>query len=297
MAGIARLGETGRNSSLSGVLRQIGSLRRAFRGAPLATLGGIGILVFLGMALIGPFLTPYNPIANNSKEILQAPSIVHLMGTDNFGRDILARVIYGARNMITLTGLATVLAVLIGLAIGLTIGYIGGLLDEVVNRLFDSLLALPAFLLSLLLLGSLGASRGTILVAIVILYTPIVARVVRSVVLDLKTKSYIEAAVLQGESLLRILSRELLPGVLPALAVEASLRFSYAIFLVASLSYLGIGVARPEPDWGLMVNEARDWYARAPWVIFYPAVSIVALVVSVNLMSDGLRRFFQRNNS
>lgn len=297
MAGIARLGETGRNSSLSGVLRQIGSLRRAFRGAPLATLGGIGILVFLGMALIGPFLTPYNPIANNSKEILQAPSIVHLMGTDNFGRDILARVIYGARNMITLTGLATVLAVLIGLAIGLTIGYIGGLLDEIVNRLFDSLLALPAFLLSLLLLGSLGASRGTILVAIVILYTPIVARVVRSVVLDLKTKSYIEAAVLQGESLLRILSRELLPGVLPALAVEASLRFSYAIFLVASLSYLGIGVARPEPDWGLMVNEARDWYARAPWVIFYPAVSIVALVVSVNLMSDGLRRFFQGNNS
>lgn len=297
MAGIARLGVTGRNSSLSGVLRQIGSLRRAFRGAPLATLGGIGILVFLGMALIGPFLTPYNPIANNSKEILQAPSIIHLMGTDNFGRDILARVIYGARNMITLTGLATVLAVLIGLAIGLTIGYIGGLLDEIVNRMFDSLLALPAFLLSLLLLGSLGASRGTILVAIVILYTPIVARVVRSVVLDLKTKSYIEAAVLQGESLLRILSRELLPGVLPALAVEASLRFSYAIFLVASLSYLGIGVARPEPDWGLMVNEARDWYARAPWVIFYPAVSIVALVVSVNLMSDGLRRFFQGNNS
>jgi peptide/nickel transport system permease protein len=294
MAGIARLDSKAKRKI---EIRQIGALRNAFRGAPLATLGGVGILIFIGMALFGPYLTPYNPIANDSSMVLQTPSLAHLMGTDNFGRDILARVIYGARNMITLTGVATVLAVLIGTVIGLAIGYIGGWIDEIVNRLFDSLLALPAFLLSLLLLGSLGASRGTILVAIVILYTPIVARVVRSVVLDLKTKSYIEAAVLQGESLPRILFRELLPGVLPALAVEASLRFSYAIFLVASLSYLGIGVARPEPDWGLMVNEARDWYARAPWVMFYPAAAIVFLVVSVNLVSDGLRRFFQVSGS
>jgi peptide/nickel transport system permease protein len=293
LAGIARLDNKSRYKNEFGLWRWLNSIRGAFRGAPLAAVGGFGILIFFGMALIGPLLTPYNPILNNSNEILQPPSFIHLMGTDNFGRDILARVIYGARNMITLTGVATALAVVIGSVIGLMIGYIGGIIDEIVNRLFDSLLALPAFLLSLLLLGSLGASRGTILVAIVILYTPIVARVVRSVVLDLKTKSYIEAAVLQGESLWRILFRELFPGVLPALAVEASLRFSYAIFLVASLSYLGIGVARPEPDWGLMVNEARDWYARAAWVMFYPAASIVVLVVCVNLMSDGLRRFFQ----
>lgn len=274
--------------------RGLDQLRRAFRAAPLAAIGGVGFALFLLIALIGPLLTPYDPILNSFSERLQPSSWAHLMGTDNFGRDILARVIYGSRNMLGLTGLATVLAVTLGSVIGLAIGYAGGWIDELVMRLFDSLLALPAFLLSLLLLGSLGASRETMLIAIVILYVPIVARVVRSVVLDLKTRAYIEAAVLQGESRFRILFRELLPGVMPALAVEAALRFSYAIFLVASLSYLGIGVTRPEPDWGLMVSEARDWYALAPWILFWPAVSIVVLVVCVNLMSDGLRRIFTR---
>ncbi len=278
-------------------LRFLRRFRLAFRGAPLATAGAVGVGIFLFIALVGPFLTPYDPVVNSFSERLQPASTLHIMGTDNFGRDILARVMYGGRNMLILTGSATTLAVAIGLAVGLLIGYTGGLLDEIVMRVFDSLLALPALMLTLLLTRSLGPNRFTLLVAIVVLYIPIVARVIRSVVLDLKTKSYIEAAVLGGQSRFRILAREVLPGVLPALAVEASLRFSYAIFLVASLSYLGIGVSRPEPDWGLMVFEARDWYALAPWVLFWPAVSIVFLVVSVNLLSDGLRRFFQYSGS
>jgi len=279
------------------LLRFVRRFRLAFRGAPLATAGAVGVAFFLFVALIGPFLTPYDPVVNSFSERLQPASALHIMGTDNFGRDILARVMYGGRNMLVLTGSATTVAVAVGLAVGLLIGYTGGWLDEIVMRVFDSLLALPALMLTLLLTRSLGPNRFTLLVAIVVLYIPIVARVIRSVVLDLKTKSYIEAAVLGGQSRFRILAREVLPGVLPALAVEASLRFSYAIFLVASLSYLGIGVSRPEPDWGLMVFEARDWYALAPWVLFWPAVSIVFLVVSVNLLSDGLRRFFQYSGS
>jgi len=274
-------------------VRRQSVLRRLWRESRLSVIGGIGFAFFLILALIGPLLTPYNPIEGNFSERLRTASIAHPFGTDNFGRDILSRVIYGTRNMFILTGSATLLAVGIGLLFGLMIGYAGGLVDELVMRVFDSLLALPAFLLALLLLGALGPSRITVLIATVVLYVPIVTRVVRSVVLDVKTKAYIEAAEVQGASRWHILFREILPAVLPALTVEAALRFSYAIFLVASLGFLGIGVARPEPDWGLMVSEAREWYALAPWIMFYPAAAIVLLVVSINLMTDGLRRLFQ----
>jgi peptide/nickel transport system permease protein len=265
-------------------------IKRLAREAPLSLIGAIGFVFFITLALIGPYLTPYDPIVQSFNARLQPASIAHLLGTDNFGRDILSRVIYGARNMFLLTGSATGLALAIGLVLGLTIGYIGGLFDELIMRLFDALLSLPALLLTLLLMGSLGPSRLTVLVATVILYVPIVTRVVRSVVLDVKTKAFIEAAEVQGEATLFILFREILPSVLPTLAVEGSLRFSYAIFLVASLGFLGLGVVRPEPDWGLMVSEAREWYALAPWMLAYPAAAIVLLVVSINLMTDGLRR-------
>jgi peptide/nickel transport system permease protein len=272
---------------------RVGRLRRLWREAPLSVIGGGVFLGFVLMALIGPALTPYDPIANDFGARSQAPSLAHPFGTDNFGRDILSRIIHGARNMFALTGLATALSVGIGTLIGLVIGYIGGLLDDVIMRLVDALLAMPALLTTLLLLGGLGPYRGTVLVAIVIIYVPIVARVVRGAVLEVRAKAYIEAAQVGGESGWFIMTREILPAILPVLAVEAALRFSYAIFLVASLGFLGLGVTRPEPDWGLMVNEARDWYAIAPWMMVFPAAVIVLLVVSVNLMTDGLRRALQ----
>jgi peptide/nickel transport system permease protein len=268
-------------------------LRRLWQDAPLSVLGGIGAIGFLLLALIGPYLTPYDPIANSFADRNQAPSLAHPFGTDNFGRDILSRIIHGGRNIFALTGSATLIAIGLGTAIGLYIGYVGSWLDQIAMRLTDALLALPALLLTLVLLGALGNSRFTVLVAIVILYVPIVARVVRSVVLDVKTKAYIEAAEIGGESHFHILFREILPAVLPTLAVEGALRFSYAIFLVASLGFLGLGVARPEPDWGLMVSEARDWYALSPHMLFFPSAAIVTLVVCVNLMADGLRRLLE----
>jgi peptide/nickel transport system permease protein len=183
--------------------------------------------------------------------------------------------------------------VLTGTAIGLFAAYRGGWLEEGTFRVFDSLLALPALLLALLLLGTLGASRNGVLLVIAVVYTPIVARVVRSVVLDARSKGFVEAAQLQGESTAHILGREILPLVLPALAVEAALRFSYAIFLVASLGFLGVGVQPPSPDWGLMVNEARTYASLTPWALYFPAGAIALLVVGVNLAADGLKRAVQ----
>jgi peptide/nickel transport system permease protein len=202
-------------------------------------------------------------------------------------------VILGAREILALSGLGTLIAVLAGIGIGLLSGYKGGWLDEILMRFFDSLLALPALLLALLLLGALGRSGSSVLVVIAVVYTPIVARVVRSVVLSVKSKEFVEAARLQGESLLRILFVEILPSVLPALAVEAALRFSYAIFLVASLGFLGVGVQPPSPNWGLMVKEARDFVNQVPWALYFPAGAISILVIGVNLLADGLKHVLQ----
>lgn len=259
--------------------------------ADLATATGTTIVIlFFGLALFGPLIAPYSPTKQHADAIRLPPSTMYVLGTDRLGRDLLSRIIYGARDILLLAGGGTVLAVLLGTFIGVSVTYLGGWLEELVFRLFDGLLALPALLLALLLLGAVGPSRSGVLLVIVVVYTPIVARVVRSVVLSLKTRGFIEAARMRGERLGYILWRELLPLVAPTLAVEAALRFSYAIFLVASLGFLGIGVQPPSPDWGLMVLEARNEFALAPWSLYAPAAAIALLVIGVNLMAEGVRR-------
>jgi peptide/nickel transport system permease protein len=260
---------------------------------PASALGTTIVIVFILLALFGPLIAPYGASQQIPSAARQPPSADHWFGTDRLGRDVFSRVVLGARDILVLAGLGTLLAVLIGAAIGLFVAYRGGWLEEWTFRVFDSLLALPALLLALLLLGTLGASRNGVLLVIVVVYTPIVARVVRSVVLDAKNKGFVEAAQLQGESTGHILGREIFPLVLPALAVEAALRFSYAIFLVASLGFLGVGVQPPSPDWGLMVNEARTYTALTPWALYFPAGAIALLVVGVNLAADGLKRTVQ----
>lgn len=257
---------------------------------PASALGTTLVLVFLILALLGSLIAPYEANEQVFRDARQAPSAAHLFGTDNLGRDVFSRVMLGARDILTLAGVGSLLAVLAGTGLGLVSGYRGGWFDEVLMRFFDSLLSLPALLLALLLLGTLGPSRSSVLLVILVVYTPIVARVVRSVVLSVKTRGYVEAARLQGESLVFILFREILPAVMPALAVEAALRFSYAIFLVASLGFLGVGVQPPSPDWGLMVKEARGHVGQTPWALYFPAGAIALLVVAVNLMADGLKR-------
>lgn len=269
-----------------------GILRR-LAARPLALLGTAIVALFLLLAFIGPAIAPYDFDAIIRGAARQPPSIEHPFGTDNLGRDVFSRVLWGTREVMAIPGVATTLAVLLGMSLGLFLGYVGGWIDEFVSRALDSLLAIPALLLALVMLGTIGPSPIGIVIVIVLLYVPIVTRVIRSATLAIRASGYIEAARLRGETTVYILFREILPSVLPALAVEAALRFSYAIFLTASLGFLGLGVQPPSPDWGRMVNEAREGYARTPWALWFPAGAIAALVIGVNLMADGLRRIFR----
>ncbi len=265
---------------------------RRLRRYPTTFIGFAVVALFLFIALFGPFLAPYHYSQQNLVERLQPPSEEHLFGTDQFGRDIYSRVLVGSRDVLLVAGSGTALAVFFGLLLGLVSGYRGGYVDEFFMRAMDVVLSIPPLLLAMVILFSLGPSRFNVIIVVGFLYIPMVARVVRSVVLDLKTRQFVEAARLRGESSTYILYKEILPNVLPHLAVESSMRFSYSIFLVASLGFLGLGVQPPSPDWGLMVGEARTWFYQARWVLFFPAGAIAFLVVGVGFMSDGLRRMF-----
>ena len=196
------------------------------------------MILFLFLALFGPNIAPYKftTIIRDASRL--PPSTEHLFGTDSLGRDVFSRILWGARDVIGVPGIATAISVFLGTCIGLFLGYYGGLVDEIVSRALDSLLAIPALLLALVMLGTIGPSPIGIVLVIVLLYVPIVTRVIRSATLNVRNAGFIEAAKLRGESTLYILFRELLPSVLPALTVEAALRFSYAIFLTASLGFL-----------------------------------------------------------
>jgi len=263
---------------------------RRLKRRPAALVGTIIFCCFVFLAVFGPWLAPYNYAAQSAALRLHAPMLAHPFGTDDFGRDILSRIIVGTRNIFVLGGVGTLIAVLIGTAIGLASGYVGGLIDEVIMRLLDVLLSFPSLLLALVLLSTVGPSNLNLIFVVAVLYIPMVARVVRSMVLDLKSKEFVEAARVRGETRSYVLFREILPNSLPPLLVEASMRFSYSIFLVASLGFLGLGVQPPSPDWGLQINEAQGYFAIAPWALLFPACTIALLVVATNLMSDGLRQ-------
>jgi peptide/nickel transport system permease protein len=269
--------------------RPAGAWRRL--GRYPATLAGFTVVgFFLLMAVFGPLVAPYKYSDQKLAERLQPPSRQHVFGTDQFGRDVFSRILVGSRDVYLVAGSGALLAVLAGLTLGLLAGYFGRVVDEIVMRLIDVLLAIPPLLLAMIILFSLGPSRLNVIFVVGFLYIPMVSRVVRSVVLDLKTRQFVEAAKLRGESSAYIMLREILPNVFPQLAVEASMRFSYAIFLVASLGFLGLGVQPPAPDWGLMVGEARNYFTQAQWALLAPAGAIAVLVVGVGFMSDGLRR-------
>ncbi len=263
---------------------------RSITRSPTTLIGLFIVTIFLFSALFGPFFAPYRSSEQNTSMRMQPPSEKHLLGTDHFGRDVFSRIVVGSRNVGIVAGSGTAVAVLLGLVIGLISGYFGGFLDDILMRIMEVMMAIPALLFAMLILFSLGSSIGSVILVIGFLYSPVVARVVRSVVLDYKTRQFVEAAKLRGESTFYILTKEILPNVMPHLAVEGSMRFVYSIFLVASLGFLGLGVQPPHPDWGFMVNEARSHYHLAPWALLFPAAAIAVLTVGVGFMSDGLRK-------
>ncbi|MCE7986007.1 MAG: ABC transporter permease [Caldilinea sp. CFX5] len=258
------------------------------RRNPTAVIGLVIVITYLLLALVGEWLAPYAYTEQHLSDTLQPPSMRYWFGTDQFGRDILSRVIVGSRSMIILALGATALALLLGAGTGVVAAYFGGWIDEILMRVADVMLAFPALLLALLILSTLGSEMIYLIICIGVVFAPAIARVVRSVVLELRTREFVEAARMIGSSHSRIMRREILPNLLSTLLVEAAIFFGYAILVGSGLGFLGMGVQPPSPDWGLQVNDGRNFLLTAPWVVLFPAVAISSLVIGVNLLVDGL---------
>jgi peptide/nickel transport system permease protein len=254
-------------------------------------IGGTIVGLFVVLALIGPYITPYPFDQFHFSERLAAPSAEFWWGTDRYGRDIFSRVVHGTSLTVFMAGGGTVIGVFFGLLIGLFSGYVGGWIDEILMRLTDIVMSFPGLLLAMLVVAALGSNEINAVLSIGIVFIPKVARVVRSATLGLRNVQFVEAAEVRGESSRYIVFREILPNVWPPVIVETCIRLSYAVLLVVSLSYLGLGAQPPAPDWGLMIAKERAFLVTAPWVVFAPAAAIVSLIVGVNLLGDGMREW------
>ena len=256
---------------------------------PAFIIGNIIIFGWIICAVLGTRITPYDPFNDFARGHLP-PSPEHWFGTDRLGRDVLSRVMVGSRDVLIIAPLAALLGVMAGTLLGLIMGYYRGAVDDVLSRIVEAFLALPVILVALLTLVVLGTSPIVVIGVVGILFTPIVARTVRSAVLTERQLDYVTAAKLRGESGLFILSREIFPNVLGPTVVEMTVRFGYANFTVATLSFLGVGLQPPSPDWGLSVSqEYTNMIGGIWWSTLFPALAIASTVVAVNLIADSLQ--------
>ncbi len=253
-------------------------------------LTGLAIVLFwILCAVLGPSVVPQDPYADNMMNTLEPPSWSHWFGTDQLGRDIFSRVVVGARPILSIAPLATIIATVLGTSLGLLTGYAGGVVDLVLGRLIEVLLALPLIIVALVALVALGPSSATVIAVIGLIFTPLIARTVRAAVLSERSLDYVAAAELRGESALHIMFAEILPNVLPAVLVETTVRLGYAIFTVASLSFLGFGIQPPSADWGLSIAENYSMINGGYWwTAAFAAGATASLVVGVNLIADGI---------
>jgi peptide/nickel transport system permease protein len=247
------------------------------------------IVLFVAVAIAAPLVAPYDPLGTDWRAVRKPPSAQHLMGTDELGRDVFARVIWGARASI-LAGLVSVsIALTIGLPLGLMSGYMGGAVDGVLMRLIDAMLAIPFLILAIALAAFLGPSLTNAMIAIGVSQTPVFTRLTRGQVLSVKHEDYIEAARAVGNPHSRILFRHVLPNAMAPILVQATLATAAAIIAEASLSFLGLGQQPPAASWGSMLNTATHFLSQAPWMAVWPGLAIFSLVLSFNLLGDGLR--------
>ena len=252
-------------------------------------IGAIIVLFWIFCAIFGHSVVPYDPFADDMLNSLLPPDGDHWFGTDQLGRDVFSRVISGARDILTVAPLATMISTVLGTALGLAMGYFGGWIDEVVSRLVDAVLALPTVIVALLALTALGTSTVTVLFVIGFSYSPIIARTVRSSVLAERNLDYVAAAELRRENRLYIMFMEILPNVIGPILVEFTVRLGYSIFTVATLSFIGFGIQPPSPDWGLSIASNYGLIGGGYWwTVVFDGVAIASLVIGVNLMADGI---------
>jgi peptide/nickel transport system permease protein len=252
--------------------------------------GGFIVAFWILDAAFWPLFVPQNPQALNPVATLAPPSLLHWFGTDDMGRDVFSRTLAGAASVLTVAPAATALGLLGGVIIGLVSGYFRGWVDDIVMRLVDALLAFPLIVIAVLVLAVLGPSVTNVILVIGFVFAPIVARTVRSAVLAEREREYVAAARLLGNSSPYIMVVEILPNITAPLVVEATIRFGYAVFTSATLSFLSLGVQQPSPDWGLTISLGRANLEMAPWISLFPAVALATLIVGINLMADGLQQ-------
>jgi peptide/nickel transport system permease protein len=269
----------------------------------IAVIGLVIVFFWVFVAVFAPWLTPYTPLEQDWKAPNQGPTKAHILGTDELGRDLWSRLIYGARVVLVILPMSerfwipggtavwgVFVALFVGTTLGLLSGYYGGWIDEIVMRLLDAMMAIPIILLFLIIMTALGASAINVVIAITIVGTPGIARLVRSLALDIRTREYIRAAETRGENPWYIMFVEILPNARGPIIVDAMLRVGYAIFAMGTLGFLGLGLPPPSPDWGSMVAKGREFILQgSPWAALWPSLAIASLVVGLNLLADGLR--------
>ena len=271
---------------------QAGPWRRAWRRLlrrRAAMVGLVLVVGFIAMALLAPWIAPYDPIATSWSAIRQAPSAAHWFGTDDIGRDVLSRVIFGTQASLLAGVVSVSISLMLGIPIGLAAGFLGGAVDGLISRITDAFLACPFLILAIAMAAFLGPSLTNAMIAIGISATPIFVRLTRAQVLNIKVEDYIEAARAVGNPPWRIALRHVLPNVTAPLIVQATLAIAAAVIAEASLSFLGLGQQPPAPSWGSMLNTAKNYVDNAPWMAIWPGLSIFLLVLAFNLLGDGLR--------
>jgi peptide/nickel transport system permease protein len=254
-----------------------------------AMIGLALITAFILLALCAPLVAPYDPLATSWALVRKPPSMAHWFGTDDLGRDVLSRVIFGARASLAAGAISVGIALSIGVPVGMLSGYRGGFIDALISRITDAMLACPFLILAIALAAFLGPSLSHAMIAIGISATPIFVRLTRGEVMNVKIEDYIDAARSVGDSNSRIAVVHILPNIMPALLVQATLSVAAAIIAEASLSFLGLGQQPPFPSWGSMLNAAQRFLTNAPWMAIWPGLAIFLVVLSLNLLGDGLR--------
>jgi len=254
-----------------------------------AMLGAGIVLFFVLMAIFAPLIAPYAPIATDWGAVRKAPSWAHWLGTDEIGRDVLSRVIFGARASLKAGVVSVLISLTLGVPIGLLSGYVGGFLDGLLMRIVDAMLACPFLILAIALAAFLGPNLTNAMIAIGISAMPAFIRLTRAQTLSTKVEDYVEAARAVGNPHIRIVLRHILPNILAPIMVQATLAIAAAIIAEASLSFLGLGQQPPDPSWGSMLNTAKNFLSQAPWMAWWPGLAIFVVVLSFNLLGDGLR--------